>query len=528
MVKLFRFLALGILVGACSGSDAADRLYKEGQTAAHAEDILHAALRLSRATPHAPATLTYSPRQSALRAITEFAAEQRLAPDSAAAATTPLETEALTGGEILEAREALPPTALAASPERKSFDLKGDARMIFETVAGAYGLQVIFDREYQSPAPFTFRMTDAGYREALRGLETEANSFVVPVTGRLALVSRDTAQKRAELSPVMALEIPIPERFSVQEAQEMVTAVQQTLEIRRLTVDPLRRIVYVRDQVSKVYAARQMFASLSQLRAQVEVELEFISVEKNSSLGYGLTWPTSFPLVNFGSFLQNAPSIPAGFTKFLAFGGGATFLGLGITDAAAFATVSRGSSESLFRGQILSMDGQAATLHVGDRYPIITQGYYGNATGTGQVYSPPPTVNFEDLGLVFKVTPTVHDEGEVTLDLDTEFKVLGAASSISGIPIIGNRKFAGKVRLKQGEWAVIAGLVQSTDSESRSGIAGLSSIPWLGRLFSQSHHDKDSSEVLIIVKPRLVNLPPWENVPLTIWVGTETRPITLF
>ena len=49
----------------------------------------------------------------------------------------------------------------------------------------------------------------------------------------------------------MAVAIPIPERMSVQDAQEMVTAVQQTLDIRRANVDPGRHMVFLRDQVSQ-------------------------------------------------------------------------------------------------------------------------------------------------------------------------------------------------------------------------------------------------------------------------------------
>ncbi len=275
-----------------------------------------------------------------------------------------------------------------------------------------------------------------------------------------------------------------------------------------------------------------MFAILSRLRPQVEVEIELLEVDKNSSLAYGLSLPNSFSLVNFGHFMHNVPGSASigSFTNFLSFGGGGTFMGLGIAAATAFATVSRSSTVNLLDAQIVSLDGQAATLHVGQRYPVIANGYYGTvAPGSGTVYTPPPTINYQDLGLMVKVTPTVHDDHEVTLDLDTQFSLLGANSGISGIPIISNRQFTGKVRLKEGEWAVIAGLVQMSDSDTQNGVWGLASIPWLGRLFfSQTNRVKNSSDVLLVLKPHLMSLPPWENVSPSIWVGTETRPLTLF
>ena len=53
-------------------------------------------------------------------------------------------------------------------------------------------------------------------------------------------------------------------------------------------------------------------------------------------------------------------------------------------------------------------------------------------------------------------------------------------------------------------------------------------IPWIGRLFSHQTHTKESTQTLIVLKPRLVALPPWETALKPIWTGTESRPITPF
>jgi len=267
-----------------------------------------------------------------------------------------------------------------------------------------------------------------------------------------------------------------------------------------------------------------MFYNLSKLRPQVVVDVEFLSVDRNSSLNYGMSLPTQFPIVNF----QNFMSLPAALRAIERITGPATPFALGISQASTFATLAKSRSENILNAQIIALDGQAATLHVGQRYPVITNGYYGNATGTGQVFAPPPTINFEDLGLVLKVTPSIHDDHEVTLEVETEFKVLAGASAVAGIPIVAARKFTGKVRLKDGEWAVLAGLVQLSESETRTGIAWLSEIPYLGRFFRQNDIEKASSQILLVLKPHLTAAPPWDTVPRTIWIGTETRPITVY
>ena len=66
----------------------------------------------------------------------------------------------------------LPPTELAADADVKNFDLRGDARKLFEDVAHAYGLDCMFDGDYQPVPPFRFQMDEVDYRVALHGLES--------------------------------------------------------------------------------------------------------------------------------------------------------------------------------------------------------------------------------------------------------------------------------------------------------------------------------------------------------------------
>ncbi len=514
----------------CLGDDFADRLFKSGQKAEKAGDTFHAFLLYSRAAALEPANQEYAMRKAALQADAAMSEKMDLAPppvdhDNVSA-------EPLTDSEIVEARIARAPPRLKGPEGLKSFDFSGDPKSVIEKVMDAYGLMVVFEGDYQNPPPFRFRLHDVRFEDAMRALETLSNSFLVPVNDRLALVVRDTAQKRTELAPAMAIAIPIPERISVTEASEMMTAVANTLEIRKFSLDPIKKVVFMRDQVSKINAAREMFHEISRLRAQVEVDVEFLEVTKSSALGYGLQLPTSSAIVNFGSFLHNVPASMNGLSQFLTFGGGASFFGVGIAASAVLATFSKSDSDIILKSQIVTLDGQAATLHVGERYPIVTATYSGGSTnqigsGLASGLSAPPTINFEDLGLVLKVTPSVHDQGEVTLDISSEFKVLGATDA-NGNPSISTRKYEGKVRLKMDESAIVAGLLGTTDGTTVNGIFGVASIPLIGRLLRTNNINKGSDQVLLVLRPHLLNVPPWEFGSTPIWLGTETKPLTTF
>lgn len=421
-----------------------------------------------------------------------------------------------------------PPTLTAAKPGKKSFHVRGEAKKLFEDIAREFGLVAIFERDLQTAplsANIRFDVDNADYRTALQALASATNTFAVPITEKIVLVAQDTAAKRQEYEPTVTRVFPIPQRTSVQEAQELSQAIQQTLEVRRITVDPQKRQILIRDRVRKVEIAALLLEDMANYKPQVEIELELLSSGKNSSLNAGLTLPNSTQLINFGKVTKQIGfQGTSTFTNFLTFGGGTTFLGIGLAGAELLGTYTKSESTSVVKSMVIASDGQAATIHIGDKYPIVTNQYLGATTGTGQNrFAPAPTVNFEELGLVLKVTPFVHGLDEVTLEVEAEFKVLGTGG-FNGIPVINARKFQSKLRLRTSEWAVVAGLLTDNETRTLSGIAGLANVPILGPILSRNGKDHDEATALVVIKPRIVSMPPSERVTRQYWFGSETKP----
>jgi general secretion pathway protein D len=228
-------------------------------------------------------------------------------------------------------------------------------------------------------------------------------------------------------------------------------------------------------------------------------------------------------LVDFGKIWNSTTPTAAANTA--TFGGGKTYMGVGISSADVFATMTKAWGRSLMTSEMMTVDGQPTTFHVGDRFPILTSGYYGTqspSTAGQQTYTPPPSFQFEDLGVSIKVTPHVHGYDEMTLEIEAEFKVL-SGSALNNIPIISNRKFNSKVRIRNGEWAIMAGLAMQTDSVSLNGPWGLSSIPLLGHLFRSNTRSVDESSAVLVLKPRLLSLPASEQPVRQFYLGTESR-----
>jgi len=510
--------------------ETAYNLYKSGRELEKAGQFTKAFVFYSQAAALDPKNKTYRGLAEALQSR----ATAKLAPAESAEPVADEESspvgDRITEADLREARQMQPPPRLAGAPGRKSFDLSGDPRKLFDTVTKSFGLAVMFDQEYPvaTDKKTPFHVDDVDFRQALRILEIATNSFVVVRNEHLILVVKDTQQKRVELEPNVALVVSLPETVNAQEIQELARGVQQAMEIQKFQVDNTRKLALMRDRISKVAPAQEMFTQLLFQRPMVAIEVEVVDFTQTGTNNYGTNLQDKAALVDFGRIWNS--TVPTADANTVSFGGGKTFTGVGITSADVFATMTKSWGHSRMSTEIMSVDSQPATFHVGDRFPILTSGYFGTVTGNtgnGQVYSPPPSFQFEDLGVSIKVTPRVHGEDQMSLEIEAEFKVL-SGTALNGIPIISNRKFNSKVRLKNGEWAVMAGLANQSDSLTLGGPWGLSSLPLFGQFFRKNNRSVDETNTMLVLKPRLLSLPITSNVAPPFYVGTESRLPTVY
>jgi type II secretory pathway component GspD/PulD (secretin) len=216
----------------------------------------------------------------------------------------------------------------------------------------------------------------------------------------------------------------------------------------------------------------------------------------------------------------NFPSIPNG-TIFLPFGGGASLFGLSLADASLFANYSSSKSRVLFDATVVVGDGQTATLHVGDKYPIPTSLYSGAAQSNGAAaYNPIGQVTQEDLGLTLKMGPHVRGDGSIALNLEAAYQALGAIV-LNTVPSINERSLKGALTLEEGQWAIVGGMQQDAHTVTRSGFPGLSEIRGLGALFTQTTREHTKSDLLILIKPTVTRLPMSSEISPQFLLGPQ-------
>ena len=156
--------------------------------------------------------------------------------------------------------------------------------------------------------------------------------------------------------------------------------------------------------------------------------------------------------------------------------------------------------------QIRALDGQKATLKIGDRVPVATGSFQPGIGGVG--INPLVNTQFQylDVGVNIEITPRVHANGEVTLKISMDVSAVTGQSNIGGIsqPIIGQRKIEHEIRLKDGEANLLGGIMEDQQTRQLSGIPGLAQIPILKYLFGQTTQDHSENQIVFAIVPHVI------------------------
>jgi general secretion pathway protein D len=152
--------------------------------------------------------------------------------------------------------------------------------------------------------------------------------------------------------------------------------------------------------------------------------------------------------------------------------------------------------------KIRGLGGEKIEYVVGQKVPIVNSQFAAIAAGGLQTQ---PIVNYTltDIGITIKMTPRIHLEGEVTLEIELTISSI-AGEGVAGIPIIANREVKNTVRLKDGETNLLAGLLRDEERLAKGGIVGLKDLPLIGSLFSASQKTIEQTDVILTITPHII------------------------
>jgi general secretion pathway protein D len=128
------------------------------------------------------------------------------------------------------------------------------------------------------------------------------------------------------------------------------------------------------------------------------------------------------------------------------------------------------------------------------------------------------------VGIIVEMVPRVTYQDEIALDLKLENSSLGPGIDVAGqvIPSFTLRRVETKLRLREGESTLLAGLLQDEERTSATGFPGLQSLPIFRSLFGANRNTVAQTDIVMLLTPRIVRtheLTAQDLAPL--YIGTQ-------
>ncbi len=409
------------------------------------------------------------------------------------------------------------------------------SNVIFETVGKLAGVNVLFDPAYTSKQ-VRIELNGVSLEEALSIVSFQTKTFWRPVTPNTIFVAEDNPAKRKELEQNVLKTFYLSNLSQPTELQDVVNAMRTILEVSRIQQLPSQGAIVVRGTPDQVALAQKLVDDLDKAKPEVVVDVAILEVSRDKMKTLGINPPTNVSVAlqpNVSSTGGTTGTTSGGTTTTTAPTSSGlnlnTFNNLTAQDfqvtlpsATATALLSDSTSKIIQNPQVRALDGQKASLKIGERVPVATGSFQPGIGGVG--INPLVNTQFQylDVGVNIDITPRVHAGHEVSLKLSLDVSAVTGNENIGGItqPIIGQRKIEHEIRLKDGEVNILGGIMEDQQTRAVSGIPGLSSIPILKYLFSQTQTERQEDEIVFVLVPHIIRGPEPSRSADLLDVGT--------
>lgn len=290
------------------------------------------------------------------------------------------------------------------------------------------------------------------------------------------------------------------------DAEQAMLLVKTVLQVEEVYIDEKLNTLVMRDTLDSIKTAEKLITSQDLVEPEVMLEVEVMEVNRRNLEEIGIRYPTQIALG-----VEGEDEVPGRLTlaELKEFN---SDLGVfSITDPAlALNLLHRDTDTNLLANpKIRVKNRDKAKIHVGDKVPVLTS----VANSTGFVSQ---SVSYIDVGIKLEVEPTILIQNQVSIEVELEVSnIIDQVTSNSGVLAysIGSRNAVTTLQLKDGETQVLAGLFTDDRQDNTYKIPGLSNLPFIGRLFTNISSDKQKSEIVLLITPRILhNIVPANSV----------------
>ncbi|MGA2963193.1 MAG: cohesin domain-containing protein [Candidatus Korobacteraceae bacterium] len=401
--------------------------------------------------------------------------------------------------------------------------LSEDAKVVYETIGKLAGVNVLFDPDYTSRR-IRIELNNVTLYEALQIVALESKTFWRPVTPNTIFIAADTKNKRTEIEQQVIRTFYLSNWSTPTDIQDATNTLRTLLELPRVQQLQSSGAIVVRGTADQIALAEKILNDIDKAKPEVVVEVAIMNVSRDKLRQLGIQMPfssTSNPTITLQSTNPLSSTSTTSSTTTTGTTGTTSTSGLTLNDLANlnarnFAVsipstsvqflLNDSKTKVIQQPQIRAVDGQKATLKIGQRVPVATGSFQPGIGGVGVNPLVNTQFNYIDVGVNVDMTPHIHANREVSMKMLFEISSVVSFQNIGGInqPVIGQDRIEQEIRLREGEVNLIGGLLENSYTDSMSGLPWLSQIPILKYLFGQSQTERIQNEILFVLTPHIV------------------------
>lgn len=259
---------------------------------------------------------------------------------------------------------------------------------------------------------------------------------------------------------------------------------------------------------------------LDNVPLQVQIETRILEVDLTGQFQFGVQWylqglAGTTPTYDSNGNVISAPLAYPGAHRQIALGqggnqyGGQPFFYSFLSSnhkfqVAVSALEQSGNTKTLSAPSLVVLNNQVAHIQVGNQIPVNqTSIVAGLTAGTGNTTTA-SNVTYLPTGVILNVQPRVNPGGLVYLDIDQTVSSTQGAANSQGNYTIAQREVGTQVAVQSGQTVLLGGLIQDQQDNTNTGIPGLNRIPFLGRLFGTTNRDRNRTELIVLITPRVI------------------------
>ncbi|HXW08506.1 MAG TPA: secretin N-terminal domain-containing protein [Vicinamibacterales bacterium] len=408
-------------------------------------------------------------------------------------------------------------------------------RDVLNFIGQQTGINIQIDPQLFQDRAVTVSLEGVTVEEALQTILSTNGHFYKVLNPTTIVVALDNAQGHQKYDDLVVRVFYL----SHADAQEVSQIINTIMRIPQMTVQPAlfpnktANTITVRATAPVVDIIERLIRANDRPRAEVVVDVQILEVSRTRLKQYGIDLnayavnlifsPEVAPPNTSATPGTPSPSPPPFNLNTISQGVSTADFYMAVPTAVIRFLEQDSRSRLLAKPQLRGQEGQKLTLNLGEEIPVVST-VFGAAVSGGFASIPQSSFNYRPVGINMEMTPRVTYDGEVILELIIENSALGPSIDVAGqsVPSFASRKVGTKLRLREGESNLLAGLIREEERRAISGIPGLINVPVLNQIFANNNRSGEQRDIVMLLTPHIVRTHELTVDDLApIYIGTQ-------